>query len=261
MNPIKKATRLNRNQINLSIFSAYSITVLRLFMENTNSLLESINQELLPHLQITSPNPHNPVVVEFVPAPWQTLGCGNYAAVFCHPNYAERVVKVYAPGRLGCAEETEVYRRLGSHPAFSKCFYSGKNFLVLKRLRGVTLYDCMHQGLKIPPQVIQDIDQALNYARERGLYPHDVHGRNVMMDQDRGLVVDISDFLHQEACSAWDDLKKAYYWVYLPILAPLGLRLPYALLDLVRAGYRVLRRLQRLGSTTQRTNGERFKKS
>jgi hypothetical protein len=185
------------------------------------------------------------VVVHYVPAPWQTLGCGNYAAVFSHPDETEVVVKVYAPGRSGCVEEVEVYRRLGSHPAFSECFHAGENFLVLKRLHGVTLYDCMHKGLKIPRQVIQDIDQALDYARDRGLFPHDVHGRNVMMSQGHGLVVDVSDFLHREACSAWDDLKKAYYWFYLPVLSPLGLRLPYFLLDGVRASYRLLRRVRR----------------
>jgi hypothetical protein len=215
-------------------------------MKNKNSLLEEIHQTLLPRVELASLDPNNPVVVHYVPAPWQTLGCGNYAAVFSHPDETEVVVKVYAPGRSGCVEEVEVYRRLGSHPAFSECFHAGENFLVLKRLHGVTLYDCMHKGLKIPRQVIHDIDDALNYARDRGLFPHDVHGRNVMMSQGRGLVVDVSDFLHQEACSAWDDLKKAYYWFYLPVLSPLGLRLPYFLLDGVRASYRLLRRVRRL---------------
>jgi hypothetical protein len=214
-------------------------------MKNKNSLLEEIHQTLLPRVELASLDPNNPVVVHYVPAPWQTLGCGNYAAVFSHPDETEVVVKVYAPGRSGCVEEVEVYRRLGSHPAFSECFHAGENFLVLKRLHGVTLYDCMHKGLKIPRQVIQDIDQALDYARDRGLFPHDVHGRNVMMSQGHGLVVDVSDFLHREACSAWDDLKKAYYWFYLPVLSPLGLRLPYFLLDGVRASYRLLRRVRR----------------
>ncbi len=208
-----------------------------------NQLIESIRQELLPHLQIESLDPHDPVVVRQLSHPWQLLGVGNYAAVFCHPDYPDQVIKIYAPGRPGLAEEVEVYRRLGSHPAFSECLYAGENFLVLKRLYGKTLYDCMYLGSPIPRQVIQDIDQALAYARNCGLHPHDVHGRNVMMHEGRGLVVDVSDFLHQDACSAWDDLKKAYYWLYRPFLCPLRLRIPYFVLNFVRRGYRFLRRL------------------
>jgi len=208
-----------------------------------NRLIESIHQELLPGLQIESLEPYNPVVVHQVPAPWRLLGTGNYAAVLYHPSYPDQVVKIYAPGRPGLAEEVEVYRRLGPHPAFSECLYAGEGFLVLKRLYGVTLYNCMHLGLRIPEQVIKDIDQALDYARGRGLHPHDVHGRNVMMSEGRGLVADISDFLHEEACSAWDDLKRAYYWLYLPFFYRLRLRVPYGLLDIVRWSYRFFRRL------------------
>lgn len=201
-------------------------------------MLESIYQELLPSLQIESVNPHNPVKVNYLPEPWRLLGTGNYAAVVYHPDYPDRVVKIYAPGRPGFEEEVEVYRRLGSHPAFSECFYAKEGFLILKRLYGVTLYNCMHLGLRIPKQVIRDIDEALDYARNRGLYPHDIHGRNVMMHEGRGLVVDISDFLDQQACSKWNNLKKAYYWLYLPLLYPLRLRIPYFVLDIVRKGYR-----------------------
>jgi hypothetical protein len=208
-----------------------------------NQLIESVHQELLPNLQIESVDPHDPVEVRHLPKPWKLLGRGNYAAVVYHPEYPDQVVKIYAPGRPGFFEELEVYRRLGSHPAFSECLYAKQGFLILKRLYGVTLYDCIQRGVRIPKQVIQDIDQALDYARKRGLYPHDVHGRNVMMYQGRGLVVDISDFLHKETCSKWDNLKKGYYWLYRPILSPLRIRIPYFVLDVVRKSYRFFSRL------------------
>jgi hypothetical protein len=204
-----------------------------------NQLIKTIRTELLPGLQIVSIDPHDPVVVNHLPAPWQLIGTGNYAAVVCHPNYPEVVVKIYAPSRPGFEEELEVYRRLGSHPAFSECFYGENGVLVLKRLYGVTLYDCLHKGIPIPKQVIQDIDAALDYAKSRGLYPHDVHGRNVMLYEGRGLVVDISDFLHLETCTKWEDLKRAYYWLYLPLFYPLRLRVPYFLLNVVRKSYRL----------------------
>ncbi|MBD2627038.1 serine/threonine protein kinase [Trichormus variabilis] len=205
---------------------------------NIQPLIASIHQELIPQLIVESVHPHNPAQVRHLPPPWQLLGTGNYAAVVYHPEYPDLVVKVYATGRPGFEEELEVYRRLGYHPAFSECFYAQEGLLVLKRLYGVTLYDCLHRGLRIPPQVIRDIDSALDYARTRGLLPHDVHGKNVMMFEGRGIVVDISDFLHQERCSKWDNLKKAYYCLYLPILYPLRLRVPYSLLDTVRKTYR-----------------------
>jgi hypothetical protein len=214
-----------------------------------NRLIESIHQELLPGLRIESITAHNPVEVHKIPSPWQLLGTGNYAAVVYHPDHPLQVVKIYALGRPGFEEELEVYLRLGSHPAFSECLYAGENFLVLKRLEGVTLYDCLHLGLRIPERVIQDIDQALDYARGRGLYPHDVHGRNVMMLEGKGLVVDVSDFLHKETCSKWNNLKRAYYWLYRPLFSPLRLRVPYFGLDIVRTSYRLLFKGKRMANT------------
>jgi hypothetical protein len=208
----------------------------------TRPLVSCIRQQLLPNLRLESVDPDHPVVVHDIPFPWRVLGTGNYAAVIYHPDYPQRVVKIYAPGRLGWHDEVEVYRRLGHHPSFSQCFYSEEPFLVLKRLHGITLYDCLNQGHYIPRQVILDIDQALEAARQKGLHPHDVHGRNVMMHEGRGVVVDISDFLKSDDCSAWDDLKRGYYWVYRPVFAWFPLRVPYSYLDALRAGYRLYRR-------------------
>lgn len=206
--------------------------------------VQCIDRELLPQIQLHSNFTHNnPVVVDRIPIPWQILGAGNYAAVFSHPDYPQQVVKIYAPGMAGFEEETEVYRRLGVHPAFSECLYAGANFLVLKRLHGTTLYDSVQQGLSIPQQVIEDIDRALDDARNQGLNPSDVHGRNVMMLEGRGFVVDVSDFLHQGTCPKWRHLKRAYYWLYRPIIRPLKLRIPYSLLDVVRKSYRYCCRL------------------
>jgi hypothetical protein len=207
-----------------------------------------IERELLPGLRVESVSPRDPVVAHHVPAPWRLLGAGNYAAVLTHPDHPEVVVKVYAPGRPGLEAEVEVYRRLGQHPAFSQCLYAGDGYLVLRRLHGVTLYDAVHRGIPIPEQVIRDVDRALDYARGRGLYPHDVHGRNVMMHEGRGLVVDVSDFLEREECSKWEDLKRAYYRLYRPVLLRFGLRVPLFMLNLTRGGYRWFRRLMPMSS-------------
>ena len=205
-------------------------------------LVSCIHHQLLPQLHLESIDPDQPVIVYTLPHPWQVLGTGNYAAVLFHPDYPDVVVKIYAPGRPGWPDEVEVYRRLGNHPLFSQCFYAEAPFLVLKRLHGITLYDCLNQGLYIPKQVILDIDQALAAARQKGLYPHDVHGRNVMMHNGRGIVVDVSDFLNPDDCFAWDDLKRAYYWAYRPLFSWARVRIPYTYLDALRTGYRIYRR-------------------
>lgn len=210
---------------------------------NLQSFVQLVYTELLPRVKVISLAPHDPIQVHYLPSPWRLLGAGNYAAVFCHPDYPEGVVKVYAPGRPGFEEEVEVYRRLGSHPTYSECFYAADGFLILKRLYGTTLYDCMHLGIPIPEQVIRDVDRALAYAIDRGLRPCDVHGRNVMLHEGRGLVVDVSDFLKPKTCHRWKSLKRAYYWLYRPLLAPLRLRVPYAVLNLVRKGYRFFAKL------------------
>lgn len=211
--------------------------------EPLSQLIESINQDLRPQVIIESVRPYDPVEVRLLPSPWVLLGTGNYAAVFAHPNYPEQAIKIYAPTRPGFEDEVEVYRRIGTHPAFSQCFYAQDNILILKRIRGVTLYNCLHQGLHIPRQVILDIDQALDYARDQGLNPRDVHGKNVMMHKGRGLVVDISDFLEKGSGSAWNDFKTFYFWIYRPLLSPAKIRIPLRFLDLSRFIYRRLRSL------------------
>ncbi|MEM6253169.1 MAG: serine/threonine protein kinase [Cyanobacteria bacterium P01_D01_bin.156] len=212
-----------------------------LLSQSVDPLLDLIQSELHPQVSLVSIRPYDPIAVRHVPMPWQLLGTGNYAAVFAHPDYPDLVVKIYAPNRPGFEDEVEVYRRIGCHPAFSQCFYAKDNLLVLKRLHGITLFNCLHRGLRIPKQVILDIDQALDYARSRGLRPHDVHGKNVMMHHGRGLVVDISDFLRPGSGSAWHDLKLFYYWLYRPIISPLKVSVPLFLLDATRGLYRWVR--------------------
>ncbi|MDQ0196634.1 hypothetical protein J2T20_005046 [Paenibacillus wynnii] len=205
-------------------------------------MLERVTGELLGNLSVESIYSNEPVRVRRFPKPWKLLGSGNYAAVFFHPDYADYAVKVYAPGRPGLQEEAEVYRRLGNHHSYSECYYAGSNFLLLKRLNGVTFYNCIKRGIPITDQAIEDIDSALEYARSRQLHPHDVHGKNVMIHNGRGLIVDVSDFLKQEDCSMWKDFKKAYYRLYRPIASRWLFPVPAIMLEAVRKGYQLWRR-------------------
>ncbi|ASA20472.1 serine/threonine protein kinase [Paenibacillus donghaensis] len=210
--------------------------------DRLNQLLELVNSDLLTGVSIRSMDPHEPVEILRLPQPWNKLGTGNYAAVLGHPEYMEYAVKVYAPGRPGIEEEGEVYRRLGQHPSFSECYAAGAGYLLLKRLQGTTFYDCIQRGIPIPVQAIADIDQALAYARTCGLSPHDVHAKNVMLQNGHGLIVDVSDFLKTEDCGMWEDFKQAYERLYRPIASRWVFPVPRFVLEGVRRGYRLWRR-------------------
>ncbi|MET7040583.1 serine/threonine protein kinase [Clostridium botulinum] len=197
-----------------------------------------IDNDFIPNLKMKSINPSDPIKVEFVPKPWILLGCGNYAGVFTHPDFDNLAIKIYASGREGLREEIEVYKTIGEHPAYSKLLYSKNNYLILKRLKGITFYNSLIKGIKIPKHIIKDIDNALEYARERGLNPHDVHAKNVMIVNNRGVVVDISDFKHKEYCCLWHDFKKAYYKLYIPFVYKLDIPIPNFILDTIRRMYK-----------------------
>ncbi|MGO4692765.1 serine/threonine protein kinase [Paenibacillus sp. FSL A5-0031] len=219
-----------------------------------NTFIALMEQSLLSELVLDSVDPTNPIRVAETPRGWRLLGAGNYAGVFTHQDYSDIAVKVYAPGRDGWESECEVYRRIGTHPAFSTCYhageYKGHYYLILKRLKGKTLYQCIIDGAAIPKKAIEDIDQALEYARSRGLFPHDVHGKNVMIKDGRGIVLDISDFLKEEPCTMWDDLKKAYNRIYMPFLSKKPIPVPEWVLNGVRKGYRFMRNSSVVGRSS-----------
>jgi hypothetical protein len=204
-----------------------------------------IETELLPKINLTTASPFDPIIVNNQSPLWKTIGSGNYAGVFSLDSHPEFVVKVYgrSPGEL--KKEIEVYKRLGKHKSFSYLYDYGENYLILKRLDGITLFDAVVKGVPIPEAVIKDIDSGLDYARSVRLNPFDVHGKNVVMFEGRGYIVDISDFYKQGYCRKWKDLKKAYYKIYLPFIYKYHPPIPFFVVDAVRKGYRMYRRLKK----------------
>lgn len=207
---------------------------------------EAVLTEFLQQVQLRSPSPDDPIVVLHTPHPWELVGTGNYAGVFGHPDYPDLVVKVYAPGRPGIDKEIEVYGKLGETRYFPICYQHGDNYLVMRRMNGISLFDCIRHGIPIPPQVIEDVEEALVIARARGLYPHDVHGKNVLMHLGRGYLIDVSDYYIKTEDTKWRDLRKAYYAIYLPFIKDRGWKVPLWMLDGVRKGYRYVKKLHRM---------------
>lgn len=63
-----------------------------------------------------------------------------------------------------------------------------------------------------------------------------------MIGKDRGVVVDISDFIKVKECFLWEDFKKAYYKIYLPLFYKSYPAIPEFYLNIIRRGYRLFRR-------------------
>jgi hypothetical protein len=204
-----------------------------------------IENELLPQIQLTTTSPFDPIIVNNRSISWKTIGSGNYAGVFSHASNPEKVVKVYGRNPEELKKEIDVYKKLGNHETYSTLFDYGENYLILKRLRGITLFDAVVKGIPIPEAVIQDIDAGLEYARSVGLNPFDVHGKNVVMYEGRGYIVDVSDFLKQGYCGKWDDLKKAYNKIYRPNLLKYHPSIPFFIVNGIRKGYRLYRKYKK----------------
>ncbi|MFX3623428.1 MAG: serine/threonine protein kinase [Ectobacillus sp.] len=214
-------------------------------MENKQAYIKLVEETLLCAVVIRSEDPHNPIEVKYVPKSWECIGTGNYAAVFLYEEHDDWAVKIYARDTEGLIKEAQVYKRLGFHPAYSELIHQGDTYLILRRLKGVTLYEAFHKGIRISESVIQDINQALDYARKRGLNPFDVHGKNVMMKDGKGYVVDISDFYKEGEDRKWKDLVWAYYKIYKPFFYKHPIPIPYFILDIIRHSYRLYRRFRK----------------
>lgn len=196
-----------------------------------------INNELVKNITIKSIVPYDPVKVKNIPKEWKLIGRGNFAAVFTHPSLDGKVVKVYAENREGINEEVNVYKKLGDHKAYSKLYEYGDRYLVLKKLEGITLYNAFKDGFFVPRTVIEDVDKAIEYAKHRGLNPTDIHGKNVVMKDGQGFIVDVSDFLKPYSCPKWNHFKKMYFLFYIPLFKKFRFALPYWLLERIRKSY------------------------
>ncbi|MGJ9457306.1 serine/threonine protein kinase [Oceanobacillus sp. CF4.6] len=165
----------------------------------------------LSKIRITS-NPNNqPVTIHGDSDGLKCIGVGTDAAVFqCLyvPSYA---FKIYAEDKVSKINiEEEVYHTLGESPFFSTCFASTENYLVLSFEEGPTLFDCLLQGIHIPESVILDVEDARQYIREQGLNPRDIHLKNILMQNGRAKIIDVSEYIQPGNDFRFEHLKKAY---------------------------------------------------
>lgn len=173
------------------------------------------DREALSTIKVFS-NPNNmPVTISGDVTNLKCIGVGTDAAVFqslSSPTYA---FKIYAQDKLDKVKiEASIYQRLGDSPYFPTCFASYDEYLVLSYEEGKTLYDCVLQGIHIPLQVVNEVEEARAYIRSKGLNPRDIHLKNIILQNGKAKIIDVSEYSVPGNDFRWEHLKRGYEQYY-----------------------------------------------
>lgn len=189
----------------------------------------------LEGITVTAQPDNEPVVIEGMAEGLRCVGIGTDAAVFQPLDAPGYAFKLYATGKEDKLKaEAEVYRQLGESSYFSTCFEATERWLVLKFEEGLTLFDCLLQGVHVPEQAVRDVEAAREYVREQGLNPRDIHLKNILLLNGRAKLLDVSEYIKPGNDFRWEHLKKAYDEYY-PVFD--GKPVPFWLLDTIRKWY------------------------
>ncbi|KSU64442.1 serine/threonine protein kinase [[Bacillus] enclensis] len=189
----------------------------------------------LSEVTVTSHPNNEPVTIAGGHDRLRCIGVGTDAAVFQHLDVPQFAFKVYAEEKADKIKiEEEVYSMIGDSPYFSTCYAANDTFLVLSYEEGITLFDCILQGVHIPWQVVEDVEAARDYVREKGLNPRDIHLKNILMKDGRAKIIDVSEYVLPGNDFRWEHLKKGYEDYYQLID---GKAVPFWLVETVRKWY------------------------
>ncbi|MDQ6419995.1 serine/threonine protein kinase [Paenibacillus sp. LHD-117] len=163
------------------------------------------------------------------------IGIGTDAAVFRYAPTPDYAFKIYSDHALHKkTAERDVYKRLEGIPYFPTLHGEGPNYLVISYEPGPTLLECLMEGIPVPARAMEDVDEARRLARERGLNPRDIHLKNVILQNGRGKVLDVSEYVKEGNDKRWEHLAWAYEKFYAGFE---GRRIPEWLLDAVKKSY------------------------
>jgi predicted Ser/Thr protein kinase len=192
-------------------------------------------ESLIKQIEVIGHKGNEPVSISMNLVGLSCIGIGTDAAVFHYdktPNYA---FKVYSEQSLSKKDiEQSVYQRLKGAEYFPQFYGSGQNFIVLSYEKGVTLYDCLLRGLSIPRQVMNDVAEAREYVRSLDLNPRDIHLKNVILQDGKGKVIDVSEYVKEGSDNRWEHLAWAYDNIY-PMVD--GVKVPSWTLETVKNWY------------------------
>ncbi len=193
-----------------------------------------IAMESLSKITVFS-NPNNEPVTIGDAGDLKCIGVGTDAAVFQSLNAPAFAFKKYAKDKTAKVKvEANVYQTLGDSPFFSTCFAYYDEYLVLSYEEGKTLFDCVLQGIHIPEQVIDDVENAREFVRTKGLNPRDIHLKNILLQNGRAKILDVSEYILPGNDFRWEHLKKGYQQYYHLID---GESVPFWLVETTRKWY------------------------
>ncbi|NMO97873.1 serine/threonine protein kinase [Paenibacillus lemnae] len=192
-------------------------------------------EQALSAIQIIKQGTNDPVLIEGEAEDLQCIGIGTDAAVFLYDPFPLYAYKLYATEAIPKIQaEVTVYQALKGSPFFPVYYGHGERYVVISHESGMNLYDCLLYGISIPRQVTQDVEEARSYVREQGLNPRDIHLKNVLLQDGRGKVLDVSEYIQEGNDQRWEHLMWAYDHVY-PLIE--GKKLPLWVLEAVKNGY------------------------
>ncbi|WP_213423846.1 serine/threonine protein kinase [Bhargavaea massiliensis] len=191
--------------------------------------------EALKNIEVQGHENNQPVTIIGFAEGLTCVGIGTDAAVFRYDQIPNYVFKVYSPKALKKKEvETDVYECLKWSCFFPQYYGAGSNYIVLSFEQGITLYDCLLQGIPISDQVIQDVEDAREFVRSRGLNPRDIHLKNIILQDGRGKIIDVSEYMKEGNDHRWEHLVWAYKNFY-PLIS--GIQMPLWILETIKRWY------------------------
>ncbi|WP_374056892.1 serine/threonine protein kinase [Rossellomorea sp. FM04394] len=189
----------------------------------------------LSQVTVSSNLNNEPVTIHGGDDSLRCIGVGTDAAVFQSTYAPDYAFKLYAEDKKSKIKiEEKVYKTIGDSPFFSTCYTAQDRFLVLSYEEGPTFFDCLLQGIHIPEQAVKDVENAREYVRGQGLNPRDIHLKNILLQNGRAKIIDVSEYVLPGNDFRWEHLKKAYEDHYHLID---GKAVPFWLLETIRKWY------------------------
>lgn len=100
-------------------------------------------------------------------------------------------------------------------PYYSRIYEEGNNYIAMDYIERNTLFQCLEKGIIVTKNKIQEVDEALEQARQRGLNPSDIHLKNIILTPKNEIkIIDVARFRQKKKDRQWDDLRKAYDCLY-----------------------------------------------
>jgi len=191
-----------------------------------------IAEKELNMIKVSSNGDNELVTVKRNTDAFECVGVGTDAAVFRFTHIPCYAFKVFSDDKIDkIYSEADVYLKLSQSDYYPVYYGMGSNFLVISYEEGITLYDCLLKGIRIPKQAIDDVDNARKYAIEKGLNPRDIHLKNILLHKGRAKIVDVSEYMKPGNDKRWEYLKEGYQEHYHLID---GKALPHWLIETVR---------------------------